>query len=287
MTAVLFGILAGFFFGVLSIAIQVGLRRGADPEAGALVTAGAGFVLAAAAALIEWGDVHPGDLWPFFAVGLLVPGLSQILFIKSVRDAGPARASILVGTAPLMSVLIAVTLLDEPWKPELFAGTLLVVAGGAVLTRERVRPQHFRAIGAALALVCAALFACRDNLVRLAAREHHPPPLVAAATSLLAAAIGVALYLVLFGRPGLARKLRGAGPAFWPAGVAVGLAYSCLLVAFSHGRVSVVAPLNATQSMWAVLLSALLLHRTEVVGRKVVLACVLVVAGGAVIGAVR
>ena len=58
--------------------------------------------------------------------------VSQILFIKSVRDAGPARASILVGTAPLMSVLIAVTLLDEPWKPALFAGTLLVVAGGVV-----------------------------------------------------------------------------------------------------------------------------------------------------------
>jgi drug/metabolite transporter (DMT)-like permease len=287
VTAVLFGILGGFFFGVLSIAIQAGLRRGVNPEAGAVVTAAVGFVLASAAALVDWGEVDPGELWPFFVAGLLVPGLSQILFIKSVRDAGPARASILVGTAPLMSVLIAVTLLDEPWKPALFLGTLLVVAGGAVLTRERVRPEHFRALGAVLALTCAVLFACRDNIVRLAAREHHPPPLVAAATSLLAASIGVALYLTLFGRPRLAAKLRGAGPAFWPAGVALGLAYSCLLVAFSHGRVSVVAPLNATQSMWAVLLAALLLHRTELIGRKVVVACVLVVAGGALIGAVR
>ena len=99
-------------------------------------------------------------------------------------------------------------------------------------------------------------------------------------------AIGVALNLLLFGRPALALKLRGAR-AFWPAGVALGLAYCCLVEAFSHGRVSVVAPLNATQSMWAVLLSALLLHRTELIGRKVVVACVLVVAGGALIGALR
>jgi len=58
--------------------------------------------------------------------------------VVPIIDVSLVLVIILLVTAPLMSVLIAVTLLDEPWKPELFAGTLLVVAGGAVLTRERV-----------------------------------------------------------------------------------------------------------------------------------------------------
>ena len=57
--------------------------------------------------------------------------------------------------------------------------------------------------------------------------------------------------------------------------------------AFDRGRVTVVAPLNATQSLWAVLLAALVLGRSEAIGRRLVLAAVLVVAGGVLIGATR
>ena len=50
---------------------------------------------------------------------------------------------------------------------------------------------------------------------------------------------------------------------------------------------TVVAPLNATQSLWAVLFAAVFLGRTEAVGARVVLAATLVVAGGVLIGATR
>ena len=44
------------------------------------------------------------------------PGSSQLLFTLAVRDAGPSRTSVTVGTAPLFSVAIALVLLDEPAK---------------------------------------------------------------------------------------------------------------------------------------------------------------------------
>ena len=47
------------------------------------------------------------------------------------------------------------------------------------MTRERIRPHDFMARGAVLALVCAGLFALRDNLVRWVSRDQHPPPLLA------------------------------------------------------------------------------------------------------------
>ncbi len=287
MLGVLFGVLAGACFGALAVTVRIALRTGADPEAGAAIAAATAFVISAAVALAAWSSIRPGQLWAFALVGMLVPGVSQIVFVLAVRDAGPSRAAILIGTAPLISVLIALTLLGEPFHVALVAGTVLIVAGGATLTRERVRPHDFRAVGAALALVCAALFAVRDNAVRWVARDQHPPPLVATATSLLGAAAILALYLVIVRRRGLAGRLRSAAAPFAPAGIALAGGYVCLLEAFSHGHVSVVAPLNATQSLWAVAFAAIALGGSEAIGSRLVVASVLIVAGGALIGVGR
>lgn len=287
MTAVLLAASAGLLFGGLAVAVRAGLRRSADPEAGALVVTSVALALSAALAPAEGLGRGVGDLWPFFLAGLVVPGLSQILFILAVRDAGPSRAAILIGTAPLWSVAIALAALGEPLRPALLVATALVVAGGIALAGESIRPQGFRRLGALLALTCAFLFAVRDNLVRWAARDRHPPPLAATAASLLAACLVVLLYLLLLRRRQLACRLREALPAFAGAGLLLGLAYSALLEAFDRGPVGVVAPLNATQSLWGVVLAALVVGRAEAIGRRTVAAGLLIVAGAAVIGAVR
>jgi len=285
--AVVFGVLAGVFFGGLAVTVRVALGKGADPETGAAVAAVTALVITAALAAGTGSNIDVGQLWPFVLVGMLVPGASQVIFVLAVRDAGPSRAAILIGTAPLISVLIALTLLDEPFHLALVAGTVLVVAGGAALTLERVRPHDFRPLGAALALTCAALFAVRDNLVRWVARDQHPPPIDAAAASLLGAAILVALYLVVFRRRGLEGRVRAAAVPFAPAGIALAGGYICLLEAFSRGRVSIVAPLNATQSLWAVAIAAAIVGKSEAIGSRLVVAGALIVAGGALIGIVR
>jgi drug/metabolite transporter (DMT)-like permease len=288
--AVLFAGLAGLLFGAFAVVIRGGLHRGGDPELGAVVVTGIGTLIAALLAIpsLVNGDVHPGDLWPFLLIGALVPGATQILFIVAIRDIGPSRVAILIGTAPLMSVAIALALLDEPFQPLLVLGTVLVVAGGAALARERERPEHFRAIGAVLALTCAALFAVRDNVARWASRDVHPPPLAATTAALLGSFLVVLAWVLIRRRESFRHHLRGALPAFAFAGVILGFAYASLLEAFDRGRVSIVAPLNATQSLWAVFFAALVIGRHhERIGPRLVGAGVLVVAGSAIIGIVR
>ena len=73
----------------------------------------------------------------------------------------------------------------------------------------------------------------------------------------------------------------------WPAGLCFGLSYVCLFEAYFRGRVSVVSPLVATESLWGVALSALAFRQAEGVGRRLALGAALVVAGGALIGAYR
>jgi drug/metabolite transporter (DMT)-like permease len=290
LIAVLFAALSGALFGAMTVAVRTGLTRAPDAEVGALVVAGGGAVVSIPVGIVVGllGNVTPSDLWPYALAGALVPGCTQILFVVAVRDAGPSRAAILIGTAPLMSVAIALTLLGEPFHLLLVLGTVLVVGGGVVLARERRRPAHFRRLGAVVALICAALFAVRDNVVRWASRGVHAPPLAASAVALTAAALVVVAYLVAMRRRDLRSRLRRALPAFAPAGATLAVAYACLFVAFDRGSVSIVAPFNATQSLWAVVFSALVLGRaTDMIGRRLLVAGLLVVAGAALIGIVR
>ena len=80
---------------------------------------------------------------------------------------------------------------------------------------------------------------------------------------------------------------RIAWAPFALGGVFFGLSYVFLFAAYYRARVTVVSPLVATESLWGVTLSALLLRRTEVVGVRLLSAAVLVVAGGTLISVFR
>jgi drug/metabolite transporter (DMT)-like permease len=289
MDAVLLGLLAGALFGAMTVSVRVGLLRGGDPTVGGVVIASSAFVVAALLALpsIVTDGLDLGELWPFAAVGLFVPGLSQLLFILAVRYAGASRAAILIGTAPLASVLLAMALLDEPLRPVLLVGTALIVAGGAALALDPGRPAGYRTIGIVFALACAALFAGRDNAVRWIARDDDVPPLQATAVTLLAATVSTALYVAFTRRDVFRSVVRTSVRAFVPAGVLLAFAYGALVTGFDRGDVGIVAPLNATQSLWGVAFAAIVYGQREAIGRRTVLASVLIVLGGALIGAFR
>jgi len=288
--AVVLAALAGVLFGALAVAVRSGLARAPDPEGGAFVTAALGFLVAAAVsvplALVDGAAL--GGLWAFALVGVFVPGLSQIVFVRAIRDAGASRTAVVIGTAPLLSAGLALVFLEEPLRPALVAATIAIVLGGALLVWERSRPPGFRAVGVVLALVAASFFAVRDNVVRWASLDTGADPVLGAAVSLGAAALALLAYLTASRRAGPVRpRVRAALPAFAPAALCLGLAYIALLLAFSRGDVTVVAPLNATQSLWGVLLAAAVLGRAEAVGPRLVLAAALVVAGGILVGATR
>ena len=153
------------------------------------------------------GDIDLGGTWPFLLAGVLGPGGSQLLFTLAVRDAGPSRTSVTVGTAPLFSVAIALLLLDEPAKAGVIGGALLIVVGGIVLVREPGRPEHVKWIGLAFALAAAVIFAVRDNLVRHLSLDTEVEPALAAAATLFAGGLTVAVWLLV-----TRRRLPGTRP---------------------------------------------------------------------------
>jgi DME family drug/metabolite transporter len=277
--AVVLAIASAALFGAMTVALRLALLRNPDAVVGAVVTVLVAFVVALSATPLSSGELRARDLALFALAGALAPGFSQLLFSLAVRDAGAARTSVLVGGAPLISFVLGVVVLDEPLQAGLVAGAALIVAGGSALAWERFRPQHFRAVGIAWAIGATLLFASRDTFVRWFSGETPVASTAAAAATLAGATL--VLLLGAAGRP-WRRPL-----AFAPAGLCFGLSYLFLFEAYYRGRVTVVSPLVATESLWGVGLSALLIGRSEVVSRRLVAGALLIVAGGALIGSFR
>ncbi|HEU0248087.1 MAG TPA: DMT family transporter [Gaiellaceae bacterium] len=281
MDAVLLALASAVLFGATTVAMRVAFRRGALAEGGALFTVLVAIAVVSPFALAQ-GGASTG-VWPFLLAGLLGPGVSQFLFTFAVREAGAARTSVVIGTGPLFSIAIAVALLGEPLESALVAGAVLIMAGGFLLVSERERPEHVRLRGLALALVATVVFASRDNLIRWLSVDTDVSPGVAALATLAAGAALMAVFVIVGRAPLRAHDAR----AFAPAGVVFGLSYICLFEAYYRGLVTVVSPLVATESLWGVLLSALVIGRSERVGVRLAAGAVLVVCGGVLIGVYR
>lgn len=291
MSAVLLALASAACFGAMTVALRIGIRSHPEPELAAIVTTAVGFLVAIVAAAFENGTgelARPKELAVFALAGLIAPGVSQIFLTFAVRDVGAGRTSVVVGSAPLFAATLAILLLDEPFEWPLAIGALLIVGAGIVLAAETVRPAHFRLAGIAFALVATIMFSTRDLVVRWYSADAALGSVEAAAAALAAGTLAIAAYalsvrrgalLPALGRPELLR--------FVPAGVLFGLSYVLLFEAYYRGKVTVVSPLVATESLWGVLLAALLLRRSELVGPRLVLGAGLVVAGGALIGAFR
>jgi len=281
--AVGLALISAVLFGGMSVGLRLGLNRRPDVALATLATVVGAFAVSFVFAAAEspsrgW---HAGAAWPFLLAGILQPGVGQLLVTMAIREAGASRASVVFGVAPLVSVTIALVLLGEPLRWALIVGAVLIVAGGVELARERTRPEHLRAIGLVYAFLVTILFSIRDNLVRWLSHTTDVPPGVAAAATLVSGLVVVAVALA----PRVDRW-EGAAP-FLGVGVLFGLSYVSLFEAYYRGRVTVVSPLVATESLWGVLLTVLFLRQSEVVGRRLALGALLVVFGGALIGAYR
>jgi drug/metabolite transporter (DMT)-like permease len=269
----------------MSIGLRIGLTRHEDANLAAIATVGGALVVALVAAAAEAPSrgVHAAAAWSFVLAGLLSPGAAQIFVTRGIREAGASRTSVVLGAAPLVAVTIAFLALDEPVHAPLVIGALLIVAGGFELAWERGRPDHVRRIGLLFAFIATVLFSARDNVLRWLAVDTTVPAGVAAVASLLG---GLLLLLLVLG-PRVRRPTLHDTLPFLGVGVVFGLSYVALFEAYYRGRVTVVSPLIATESLWGVVLSVIFLRRTELVGRRLVAGALLIVAGGALIGAYR
>ena len=184
-------------FGAMSVVLRLALAHVPDADVGALVTALAGFAVAAVYALAGGVRIDAEGAAIMAVAGLLSPGSSQLLFTFAIREVGASRTSVVTGAAPLFAVVLALVVLDEPFEIALIVGAGLIVLGGVVLVSERGRPAHLRTLGLILAAAGAIVFAVRDTYVRGVSDDVDIEPAAAAAVALFTGAVAILGYVLV------------------------------------------------------------------------------------------
>ena len=284
--------LAGMLFAVNATFTRLALdRTGIRTDVAAAATVMTATTVASIIAII--GGVRLSDLsWAnsqgFFVIGAIVPGVAQLTFYAAIRMAGPSRSAIMLGTVPVWSVALATIFLNEHWSVSVVVGTILAVMGSVLLATEGTTKTSVSRLGLALAALTALQFAIRDVLARSVTQESNLDSSAAAAVTLGVGAVVLIGVAVGTARPReFSKNLRRSMPAMLIPGIAVGIAMPALLAAFERSRVVIVSPLlGATQTVGAVLLSGLLIGGTEI-DKRLVLAVIVTLAGGTLIGVTR
>ena len=282
-TASLLAIISGVCWATNITIVKWALNRS---RASALVGATVGVTIAAIVslilALISGSSLPDSEvLWKFAIVGIIAPGSSQGLFVSSIGSIGPARTSILIGTSPVFSVLLAVFFLDESWKTTIMIGTLLTVVGSALISWEK--GIRFRQAGIVFAIATSLTFAIRDVVARHFNVGTDVSSWWSGTVVLIAASITLWIFVSIKFGPIWKTQTRKALPEFIPSGIMIGIALPLLLEALNRGAVNIVAPLAlASQNIAIVILSGWFFGSRERT-TQVIMAMVLILIGGIVV----
>ena len=282
-TASVLAIISGICWAINITIVKWALNRS---RASALVGATVGVSIAAIVSLtlaLLSGSAVPDVevLWKFAIVGMIAPGSSQGLFVSSIGSIGPARTSILIGTSPVFSVLLAVVFLDESWKTTIMIGTLLTVVGSTLISWEK--GIRFRQVGIVFAIATSLTFAIRDVVARHFNIGTDVSSWWSGTVVLIAAAITLWVFVSIKFGPIWKTQTRKALPEFIPSGIMIGIALPLLLEALNRGAVNIVAPVAlAAQNIAIVILSGWFFGSRERT-RQVIVAMILIFVGGIVV----
>jgi drug/metabolite transporter (DMT)-like permease len=253
------------------------------------VTINAARSLVAGAVLVAWVLVAHGPealsglssrVLVLLALSIVVASaVGDTVFFESARALGLARAMTVSTTYPLLSTLMAAVLLGEPLTPPMLAGSVVTLAGVALIVAAKAAepaPEGRFWIGMAAAVAAAVAWAV--SVILLKSPLGHVDPIAAQAVRLPIA--GMALLATPWGWAGPGQLRRGGwalGGRLLVVGV-VTTASSVLFVAgLKYGGVAAGTVLSSTAPMFAIPLGFLFLG--ERVSTRSLLGTAITVAG--------
>lgn len=258
--------------------------------AASLIVLGVSWVVIALSVVLDPPDhVTAEAIAVFAALGLLVPGISRWSVLRSVDDLGPSVAIPLQqGLRPLLSVLGGIVFLGEQVGLLRGIGVAAIIVGGWQLSRrpreDRPDQRHGprRSLlrpGIAFPFVAGLAYATSDVLIRLTLGDDLAEPGFAATIS---TGSGLVAWLVVVAAiPRVRAGVRFGPGARWLvlAGCLIGAAILGVYNALRLGEVTLVSPINSTQPLIVLLLSAMFLRDLERVRATTVVAAMAIVVG--------
>jgi drug/metabolite transporter (DMT)-like permease len=264
---------------VASLLAQRGYHIGPAPW-GAWITiiANAAFLVAGHLLLEGETRLFVADNLIFVAVGLFVPGVTRVLSFRGIRTMGSSITSTIVNTTPMFSTVLAILILGERPSALVLGGVLLTV-GGLITVSWGGEKTSYAKIELVFPFLCALLFSMKDISVRWGLGGGNGQPILAAAIAALTSTIEIFL---------ITRYVQGEKFALPPlpvlrwfiwSGIFTGGSFLFMYVAFSMERVSIVAPLVNSYTVFVALLTPFMARQIESLTPRKLAGAALVVAG--------
>jgi drug/metabolite transporter (DMT)-like permease len=227
----------------------------------------------AIAALVGAGIIH-------FTIGrwLTYYGLQLI---------GANRSSPLRGSSTLVSVILGITLIDEPITWSLALGVCFILMGVVLVSTETggndfsdgttTRRNIIKGVSASL--LGGICYGTTPVLVKIAINEGTSPYtgiFISYSTALLI----TLFHRIIFHKIGEAIVFYRKAIVPMSIGVAsISMAQLCRYVALDYIPVSIVSPLNSTASLFTIVLSFIINRKIELFTWKIIVGAILVVSG--------
>jgi drug/metabolite transporter (DMT)-like permease len=241
-----------------------------------------------ALASLDAEEVQVRGVLVFLAAGMASPGLASTFFYLSYRRIGLSRSSILVSSAPLFTVIVAVAALGERPSSLVYLGTIFIVAGVMLLAAEQGSAPRAERRGARLwrdfIFAALATFAFAVSAVLRKVGVGVLPTLsVALCVSAVGCLTAVALLTPFFAPGDRIRFTRQSIGYLLAAGLCASLGHLAFFAGLKKGALSVVAPLSNTTPLFVLAFSWFLLREAEGLTLRVLLGAILICGGAAMV----
>ena len=279
MLPIFFGILTSLCFAIASLLAQRGYYLAAAPWGAWITIAGNTVVLLAAHFLLHSDTrIFVADNLIFVAIGLLVPGVTRVLSFRGIRTMGSSVTSTIINTTPMFSTILAIVLLGERPGPWVLAGVLLTV-GGLVTVSWTGATTLYMKTELIFPFLCALTFALKDVAVRWGLGDGGGQPILAAGIAALTSTVEI--FLITRYVQGEKFCLPSAHVSRWfvGSGIFTGGSFLFMYIALSMERVTVIAPLINSYTIFVLILTPLMARRIETVTWRKAAGAAMVVAG--------
>jgi len=268
--------MTAFSFGLTAVLVRKGLSESTAVTA-TIVISGVQVVVLSLLLVLSLPSLRWAAVGYFVVAGLLAATLGRTLNYMSIDRLGVPISTSLSGTNPLFTIVFASILIGEAVEVSTVLGTVLVVAGIALISgwggENGVKKRDL-----VIPLMAASFYAL-SSIVRKAALNMLPEPVLGAVVGALASLLTYPLVLRLMNRQGEIRLTRGSLPYFAAAGVSNSVAWITMFIATQGGSVSVVSAIIGANPLFGLLLSAVFLRSVERITPRIIVGCLFIVAG--------
>ena len=276
---ILLGLLTSICFAVASLLAQRGYHAAAAPWGAWITIAANAFILLGFHFIFEGNTrLWATDNLIFVAVGLFVPGVTRVLSFRGIRTMGSSITSTIVNTTPLFSTVLAMVILSERPGPLVLLGVALTVCGLVTVSWGR-EVGSYKKIELVYPFLCALMFALKDVTVRWGLGGAGTQPILAAGIAALTSTAQIFILTRYIQGERFVMPLPAVARWFVASGVATGGSFLFMYLAYSMERVSIIAPLVNSYTVFVSLLTPFMARQIESITGKKLAGAGLVVAG--------